>query len=103
MGNFLPLNHPGKADEVFDTEALGSQVEDRVGRKVSALRSGFGGFSDSGSRFHNLCLSSVPELVEGGELPKDRLEGIAQGLAPLAESGFDHCTEKLFVAVEGCP
>ena len=82
------MNHPGQADEILDAEALGSQVEDRVGREACTFRLGSGGFPGCGSRFLSLS--------------KDRLQGIAQRLAPLAESSLDHSPEQFFVTVQGC-
>lgn len=52
---------------------------------------------------HTQALGAETEDWVGQEIRSDqRLEGIAKGLAALAEGGLHYRAEKLFIATEGC-
>ena len=69
-GGRLRCEAEGEVDEVFDAEAFGAEVEDR------------------------------PFGSAQGPVGINRLQGVAKGLAPLAESGLYNSLEKLLIAAQ---
>ena len=80
-GGRLRCEAEGEVDEVFDAEAFGAEVEDRP----------FG------------SAQGPVGIIAQGSVGINRLQGVAQGLAPLSESGLHDSLEQLLVAAQLSP